>query len=155
VAKSKEIVITSDRDTTATAGRDLTELGRGAVPEELTDWLPGRVASSRVEAEHLECWLPRPRLEQLGVPKLADAIWRHGKELVDQRTDPVRRDERAASNQDRCTSDDTLSAAGYAEQGLVPQAQVQVARELVDGLRLVAGGLEIGDELEVQESRRS
>src|SRR5262249_3184515 len=91
----------------------------------------------------------RARLEYLGIPNLADPAWRSGQQMVDQGTDLLRRDLRSTSDQDGRPCDHALAAAGHAEQGLVLQAQAQVAGELVDGLRLVAGGLEIGDELEV------
>ena len=42
-----------------------------------------------------------------------------------------------------------LAGAGDAEERLVLVAAAQAVDELVDGLGLVAGGLEVGDEFEV------
>ena len=47
-----------------------------------------------------------------------------------------------------------LAGAGDAEQGLVPGPAAQAVNELTDRLRLVAGGLEIGNEMEIHMGER-
>ena len=42
-----------------------------------------------------------------------------------------------------------LAGTGHAEQDLIAQAHVEALRQLLDGLRLVAGGLELGVQLKV------
>ena len=42
-----------------------------------------------------------------------------------------------------------LAGTGHAEQDLIAQAHIEALRQLLDGLRLVAGGLELGVQLKV------
>ena len=54
-----------------------------------------------------------------------------------------------AANHDLLIRRQALPCSGRPEERLVPEALGEAVGELVDGLRLVAGRLEIGDELEV------
>src|SRR5215472_10306972 len=124
------------------------------MPRVLADSLPRGLPCRGVEAENLGCFAMAVRVEQLRIADTLDAGRMQSQEPVDERADLLARHFGSATDQDRCVAHDALARTSDAEQRLMLLAALDTCRKRIDGLRLVARGPEVGNDLKLGHAHR-